>query len=78
LKDRQHNGQKEKDQKNKQRFHLQKITQKTKDQVTRTPLKTDPAVMLFSACMFRQEKVFINEAVLLKTSFAEHYLKFNL
>ena len=53
LKDRQHNGKKEKDQKNKQRFHLQKITQKTKDQVTRTPLKTDPAVMLFSAlCLF--------------------------
>jgi hypothetical protein len=52
-KGRQLDGQIEKDQKKKQRFHLQKITQKTKDQVTRTPLKTDPAVILFSAlCLF--------------------------
>jgi len=37
-KDRQHNGQKEKGQKDKQRST--KYTLKTKDRVTRTPLKT--------------------------------------
>ena len=37
-KNRQHNGQKEKGQKEKQRYT--NITHKTKDRVTRTPLKT--------------------------------------
>jgi hypothetical protein len=37
-KDRQHNGQKEKEQNEKQRST--KHTHKTKDRVTRTPLKT--------------------------------------
>jgi hypothetical protein len=37
-KDRQHNGQKKKDERTNN--DLQNITQKTKDRVTRTPLKT--------------------------------------
>jgi len=37
-KNRQHNGQKKKDERTNN--HLQNITHKTKDQVTRTPLKT--------------------------------------
>ena len=38
LKDRQHNGQMKKDKRTNN--DLQNITHKTKDQVTRTPLKT--------------------------------------
>jgi len=38
-KNKQHNGQKEKDKRNKQRS--QNTTQKTKDRVTRTPLKPE-------------------------------------
>ena len=44
-KDRQHNGQKKKDKRTNN--DLQNITYKTKDRVTRTPLKTEGELMCY-------------------------------
>jgi hypothetical protein len=59
-KDRQHNGQKEKGQKDKQRST--KHTDKTKDRVTRTPLKTESELSIServsSSCFTRGTRRF--------------------